>query len=81
MVDPRMYVPMVIEQTNRGERSYDIYSLLLKERIIFLGTPVTDQVAGRDFPCTGLKNPVRARWAKPRASLRSVVCVASDASA
>jgi ATP-dependent Clp protease protease subunit len=45
MVDPRMYVPMVIEQTNRGERSYDIYSLLLKERIIFLGTPVTDQVA------------------------------------
>ena len=45
MVDPRMYVPMVIEQTNRGERSYDIYSLLLKERIIFLGTPIFDQVA------------------------------------
>ncbi|MCC6179141.1 MAG: ATP-dependent Clp protease proteolytic subunit [Chloroflexi bacterium] len=40
-----MYVPMVIEQTNRGERSYDIYSLLLKERIIFLGTPVTDHIA------------------------------------
>ncbi len=45
MVNPSMYVPMVIEQTNRGERSYDIYSLLLKERIIFLGTPVTDQIA------------------------------------
>jgi ATP-dependent Clp protease protease subunit len=45
MVDPRMYVPMVIEQTNRGERSYDIYSLLLKERIIFLGTQVGDQLA------------------------------------
>jgi ATP-dependent Clp protease protease subunit len=45
IVDPRMYVPMVIEQTNRGERSYDIYSLLLKERIIFLGTPVTDHIA------------------------------------
>ncbi len=44
-IDPRMYVPMVIEQTNRGERSYDIYSLLLKERIIFLGTPVTDHIA------------------------------------
>jgi ATP-dependent Clp protease, protease subunit len=40
-----MYVPMVIEQTNRGERAYDIYSLLLKERIIFLGTPVTDPIA------------------------------------
>lgn len=39
------YVPMVIEQTNRGERSYDIYSRLLKERIIFLGTPIDDQVA------------------------------------
>jgi ATP-dependent Clp protease protease subunit len=38
-------VPMVIEQTNRGERSYDIYSRLLKDRIIFLGTPVDDHVA------------------------------------
>ena len=38
-------VPMVIEQTNRGERAYDIYSRLLKDRIIFLGSPVNDQVA------------------------------------
>jgi len=38
-------IPMVIESTGRGERAYDIYSLLLKERIIFLGTPITDQVA------------------------------------
>lgn len=38
-------VPMVIETTGRGERAYDIYSLLLKERIVFLGTPVNDQVA------------------------------------
>lgn len=38
-------VPYVIEQTNRGERSYDIYSRLLKDRIIFLGTPVNDVVA------------------------------------
>jgi len=36
---------MVIEQTNRGERSFDIYSRLLKERIIFLGTPVNDEIA------------------------------------
>jgi ATP-dependent Clp protease protease subunit len=38
-------IPMVIETTGRGERAYDIYSLLLKERIVFLGTPVNDQVA------------------------------------
>jgi len=38
-------IPMVIESTGRGERAYDIYSLLLKERIVFLGTPITDQVA------------------------------------
>ena len=37
-------VPIVIEQTNRGERSFDIYSRLLKERIVFLGTPIDDQV-------------------------------------
>ncbi|MCC3376966.1 ATP-dependent Clp endopeptidase proteolytic subunit ClpP [Cohnella sp. REN36] len=39
------FVPMVVEQTNRGERAYDIYSRLLKDRIIFLGTPVNDVVA------------------------------------
>jgi ATP-dependent Clp protease protease subunit len=38
-------VPMVIESTNRGERAFDIYSLLLKERIIFLGTPIDDTIA------------------------------------
>ncbi len=38
-------IPMVIETTGRGERAYDIYSLLLKERIIFVGTPISDQVA------------------------------------
>jgi len=40
-----MLVPIVVEQTSRGERSYDIYSRLLKERIIFLGTAVDDMVA------------------------------------
>lgn len=38
-------VPIVVEQTNRGERAYDIYSRLLKDRIVFLGGPVTDEVA------------------------------------
>jgi ATP-dependent Clp protease, protease subunit len=42
---PTNIIPMVIENTGRGERAFDIYSLLLKERIIFLGTPINDQVA------------------------------------
>jgi ATP-dependent Clp protease protease subunit len=40
-----MLIPMVIEQTNRGERSYDIYSRLLKDRIIFIGAPIDDMFA------------------------------------
>jgi ATP-dependent Clp protease protease subunit len=42
---PTSLVPMVIETDGRGERAYDIYSLLLKERIIMLGTPINDQIA------------------------------------
>ncbi|MYF81644.1 MAG: ATP-dependent Clp protease proteolytic subunit, partial [Chloroflexi bacterium] len=42
---PSDIIPMVVETTNRGERAYDIYSLLLRERIIFLGTPIDDQIA------------------------------------
>jgi len=38
-------IPMVVEQTQRGERAFDIYSRLLNERIIFLGTPVDDEIA------------------------------------
>ena len=45
MNEKNYLVPIVIEQTNRGERSFDIYSRLLKERIIFLGTPIDDAVA------------------------------------
>jgi ATP-dependent Clp protease protease subunit len=41
----RNYMPTVIEQTNRGERAFDVYSRLLKERIIFLGTPIDDWVS------------------------------------
>lgn len=44
-ITPRNIVPMVVETTARGERAYDIYSLLLKERIIFLGSPIDDQIA------------------------------------
>ena len=45
-MNPQSYmVPVVIEQTSRGERSFDIYSRLLKERIVFLGTPIDDAVA------------------------------------
>lgn len=42
---PTSLVPMVVETTGRGERAYDIFSLLLKERIIILGTPINDQIA------------------------------------
>jgi len=42
---PQNIIPMVIESGARGERAFDIYSLLLRERIVFLGTPVTDQIA------------------------------------
>src|SRR5579872_5363127 len=38
-------VPMVVEQSNRGERAFDIFSRLLKERIIFLGTPIDDEIS------------------------------------
>jgi ATP-dependent Clp protease protease subunit len=44
-IDKSVLVPMVVEQTSRGERAYDIYSRLLKENIIFLGTPIDDTVA------------------------------------
>jgi ATP-dependent Clp protease, protease subunit len=44
--DPQMMlVPMVIEQTGRGERAYDIYSRLLRDNIIFIGTPIDDNIA------------------------------------
>jgi len=45
MHDPMALIPMVIESSGRGERAYDIYSLLLKERIVFVGTPINDQVS------------------------------------
>jgi len=44
-MDINNLIPMVIETTGRGERAYDIYSLLLKNRIIFVGTPINDQIA------------------------------------
>ena len=45
-INPRNYlVPTVVEQTNRGERGYDLYSKLLKENIIFIGTPIDDTIA------------------------------------
>lgn len=45
MPEAQYLVPIVVEQTNRGERAYDIYSRLLKDRIVFLGTPIDDGVA------------------------------------
>jgi len=45
MQDRMQLIPMVVEQTNRGERAYDIFSRLLKDSIIFVGTPIDDQIA------------------------------------
>jgi len=45
MIKPTALIPMVIETSGRGERAYDIYSLLLRNRIVFLGTPINDQVS------------------------------------
>ncbi len=45
MIDPMNVIPMVVETSPRGERYFDIYSLLLRERIVFLGMPINDQVA------------------------------------
>lgn len=45
MINPQAVIPMVIETTGRGERAYDIYSLLLKSRIVLVSTPITDQTA------------------------------------
>ena len=45
MADRMQLIPMVVEQTNRGERAYDIFSRLLKDSIIFIGTPIDDQIA------------------------------------
>src|SRR6187399_3433765 len=44
-MEDSVLIPMVVEQTSRGERAFDIYSRLLKENIIFLGTPIDDQIA------------------------------------
>jgi len=45
MIDPTNVIPMVIESGARGERAFDIYSLLLKERIVIMGSPINDQIA------------------------------------
>src|SRR6266852_3738937 len=45
MEHSQLLIPMVVEQTGRGERAYDIYSRLLKDRIVFIGTPIDDNVA------------------------------------
>ena len=59
------YIPYVIEQTGRGERSYDIYSRLLKDRIVFLGTEVEDGVAN-SIIAQLLRSAVLPHWVAPR---------------
>ncbi|OPX34308.1 hypothetical protein B1H10_03945 [candidate division KSB1 bacterium 4484_188] len=59
-------IPMVVEQTGRGERAYDIYSRLLKERIIFLGTAIDDNIASLVLLAAGTKGK---RFALPNARI------------
>ena len=59
-----MIIPTIIENTGRGERVYDIYSRLLKERIIFLGDPISDQIANNVMAIAMtalLKKTIRSR--------------------
>ena len=56
-----MLVPMVIESTSRGERAYDIYSRLLRERIIFLGDAIEDHLANLSSPSCCSSNPKTPR--------------------
>jgi len=59
---PYIPMPFVVEQTHRGERSYDIYSRLLKDRIVFLGTPVDDDVRTSSSPrCCSSRARTRTR--------------------
>ena len=47
------YIPHVLEQTHRGERSYDIWSRLLKDRIVFIGVPISDELANEGLDLLG----------------------------
>jgi ATP-dependent Clp protease protease subunit len=85
------YVPYVVEQTGRGERSYDIYSRLLKDRIIFLGTAIDDGVANSViaqllFPADGRREErisiftsTRPAAQSPRGWRSSIRCSSSRA--
>ena len=77
-------VPMVIEQTGRGERAFDIYSRLLKERIIFLGTPIDDTIASLTIAqllfldSEGSKDDIKIYINSPGGSVTSGMVVCSS---
>jgi len=66
-----MYVPIVIEQTARGERAYDIYSRLLKERIVFIGAPIDDNVANLVISSSFSKPKIRTGTSPSTSTLRA----------
>src|ERR1700726_3533101 len=73
-----MLVPMVVEQTSRGERAYDIYSRLLKENIIFLGTPIDDTVANliiAQLLFLEAEDPERDIWVYIKSRVGSITAV------
>ncbi len=63
--DFKSIIPMVVESSGRGERAYDIFSLLLKERIVFLGTPIDDQIAKPDCCPVAVPQPGRPGKGNP----------------
>ena len=72
-------VPMVVEQTSRGERAYDIFSLLLKNRIIFLGTPIDDTVSNLIVALASASSCAR-KGATSRSSVRRLMRIPFSAS-
>ena len=86
----QILVPMVVEQTGRGERGYDIYSRLLEDRIVFIGTPMDDKVANliiaqmlflqsRNRPRTSISTSIRPAAASRRAWRFTTRCSSSTA--
>ena len=71
MTKAQHLVPIVVEQSGRGERSYDIYSRLLRDRIVFVGGPIDDDVANV-VAAIGIDGPAPARVAEPAVANNAV---------
>ena len=76
-IDPRSeyYIPVVVERTGRGERSWDIYSRLLEDRIVFLGSPIGDGLANASSPsCSTSRRPTSRATSTSTSTARAAAC-------